>query len=527
MQLSIPVILLWFALLVSGWAQGPIQFSAEIRADRLLPRQSVEIIYTLKNAEGSDFRPPDFAPFQVLQGPSISNSLQIINGNRSSSVSYSFVLAAPAPGQYEIPAAEIQVQGNILRSNAVAIEVVSANTAAGQSREQEVFARYELSTDSPYVGEPVVLDLVLYSKKRVHNVYKRSNPDRNAWYSVNFPVRPPPRKTVVHGQAYNRQVINRELLYGQKAGAHAIDRLYLQVDLESESDSRSSPFSFFRSYDRKDVYVADTMVWVQPLPLPAPEEFSGLVGEPQIQGQLKKGQVNEGDAVEYSVRLESTSDPNIVEPPRIIAEGSEVLAPQLRDETREDLLNGRKYIYIYDYLIVPDSIGAQKIYPAITYFNTKNKQYSVASGSPQDLWVSEKSSENKGAPPTDSSEEGVIRTSDENDSSLLNNWWLYIAVLIGLLVLVVQFQKKRNGNQDSDKSPEREFDQLIQADRPDPKALRTCLLALVQKEKGVADEQNEWQEYLKELDYLVYSPSSGAADWDEILSKWRSQRRQD
>jgi hypothetical protein len=175
---------------------------------------------------------------------------------------------------------------------------------------------------------------------------------------------------------------------------------------------------------------------------------------------------------------------------------------------------------------VPDSVGAQKLYPAITYFDTQTKQYRMASGSPQDLWVKEKRSETKSAPLADSSEEGAVWTSDENDTSLLTNWWLYIALLIGLLVLVFQFQKKRNGKKDGEDSLEREFDQLICADRPDTKALRNCLMALIERGKGIADGQNKWQEYLKELDYLVYSPSSDAADWDNIMSKWRSQRGQ-
>src|SRR6056297_527583 len=525
MPLATPLLLLCFSLSMSALAQVPDQFSAEIRADRLLPQQSVELIYTLENANGSNFTPPDFSPFEVLQGPSISNSLQIINGKRSSSVTYSFLLAAPSKGTYEIPAAQIEVNGKTLFSNTVTIEVVPQRNSSANERSKGVFVQYELSTDSPYIGEVLILDLVLYSKKRVHKVYKRNEPDRSGWYSLIFPVRPPPGKTVRQGQPYFRQVLSRELLYGQKAGPHIIDRLYLQVDLEPEEDQRSSPFSFFRSYDRREVYVSDTTVWVQSLPAGAPEFFSGLVGQPQVIGQLKDSQISRGKAAEYTVRLESYSDPNIVKPPRIITDGAEVLAPKLRQETKKDSRNGRQYIYIYDYLIVPDSSGVHEVYPEITYFDIETEEYRTTAGSIQELWVTEKPVQNQDKLGSENSDEKLKPLSDRDSPSIFSQWWLYILLLIGLLVLVFRFQKIRKEKPNPKASLEQHFDKLIQTNRPDPKELRKCLTALAAQEKKADEGGSMWLEYLKELDYLVFSPSSNSTDWDQILSKWRSQRQ--
>ncbi len=503
-------------------AQSDIQFVADTDTERLLPRQSLEISYTLENASGTDFSPPDFSPFEVLRGPSISNSLQIINGNRSSSITYTFVLAAPGPGKYTIPRASIQVEGQSLTSGTLKVEVVPKGSDVQAGRQQDAYVRYELSTDSPYIGEALILDLVLYSKKRVQNVYKRNDPDRSGWYSLILPGRPPARNTVVNGQSYRRQVLNRELLFAQKSGPHILEALYLQVDLEDESNKRSSPFSFFRSYDRQEIYLPDTTLWVRPLPKPAPVHFSGLVGETELEGQLKTGRISRGDAAEYTVRLESFSDPNIISPPRVISEKAEVLKPKLTYEGKEDFPQGRKYIYIYDYLVIPDSLGVHSIVPQIVYFDTQKEKYDTLLGSTQDLWVSEKTVETQKGSEDALAEDGEPKSTSEPSSDGLSWWWLSAPLLVVFLWLVFRFKNKGSSEPSPSDSLEHRFKDLLRSDRPDPRELRKCLQELVARDEAAGVETDQWQRYLRDLDYLVFSPSADEGEWDRILTEWRA-----
>jgi hypothetical protein len=518
-------LLFWFLLPVHLCAQENVKLIAKTNADRVLPRESVEITYSLENARGTGFTAPDFSPFEVLSGPSVSNSIQIINGRQTSSISYSFVLAAPGPGRYQIPAARIQVDGKRIVSNRLSLEVVPRSSSSTRSAEQSVFARYELSTDSPYVGEPLMLDLVLYSTKRVHNVYKRSDPDRSEWYRINFPMRPTARRTVLQGVSYYRQVLMRELLFGQKSGRHSIDRLYLQVGLEKKNNGRSSPFSFFKSYDRKEVYVPDTNVWVRSLPQPSPPQFSGLVGPTALNGQLKQNRIIKGEAAAYVVRLESYSDPNVVAPPRLRVEGAEVLQPTLSRESNKDALKGRKYVYIYEYLIVPDSLGAYSIQPEITYFDTQTNKYTTASGPPQDLWVME--NQEVTAQGDLEHSEGVADPISPGSESTngFSWWWLSVPFLLGLLVLVFRFQNGRKGQPVASASEEQRFKELLAQERPEPKDLRLCLEALIEKYKVENRSAQKWKNYLRDLDYLVFSPSADESDWLRILNSWRKEQK--
>ncbi|MBL0026401.1 MAG: BatD family protein [Saprospiraceae bacterium] len=49
----------------------------------------------LENIDGSNLQLPDIAPFKIVQGPSTSTSVTIINGKRSGSQKYQYLLLAP------------------------------------------------------------------------------------------------------------------------------------------------------------------------------------------------------------------------------------------------------------------------------------------------------------------------------------------------------------------------------------------------------------------------------------------------
>ena len=95
--------------------------------------EQFKLTFTL-NASGQNLKLPVLSDFDVLMGPSTSQSgsFQIINGEsvQSVSISYLYVLRAKKEGRFTINAASINVNGTIYTSNNLLIEVVkgSANT---------------------------------------------------------------------------------------------------------------------------------------------------------------------------------------------------------------------------------------------------------------------------------------------------------------------------------------------------------------------------------------------------------------
>lgn len=108
-------------------------FAAEFTAE--LDRDSVSVgngaMLTLRISGGRAAQPEIPAVENLIVQPRGQNQqFQIINGQSSISTSYSYVVGSQVPGDYEIPAIEIRVDGELLRTLPLKLKVLSDN--AGQ-----------------------------------------------------------------------------------------------------------------------------------------------------------------------------------------------------------------------------------------------------------------------------------------------------------------------------------------------------------------------------------------------------------
>lgn len=100
-------------------------FFAEVLYDTIALDEQFELKFTLKNGKAiANFEPPAFEGFQLLAGPMTSQSMSIINGDMTQSMSYTYILQAMDLGIYNIPAASIETETGILLSEDLAIVVV-------------------------------------------------------------------------------------------------------------------------------------------------------------------------------------------------------------------------------------------------------------------------------------------------------------------------------------------------------------------------------------------------------------------
>src|SRR5687767_5431550 len=73
-----------------AFAQG--SFTASVDKKKVSVNGTLQITFTLTNADGKNFTPPSFGDFQVLSGPNQSTNMQFINGSMSRSVAFSYYL---------------------------------------------------------------------------------------------------------------------------------------------------------------------------------------------------------------------------------------------------------------------------------------------------------------------------------------------------------------------------------------------------------------------------------------------------
>lgn len=133
------------------------------------------------NAEGSNFRAAPMPDFNLLSGPSTSQStsMSMINGKvtQSMSMSYTFIIEAVREGTFTVKPAQIIVNNQVYKSNTISIQVVKGNTPAPQQQKtqtttdnsignENLFVRVDLSTKSVYVGEPIVASIKIYIKPK-------------------------------------------------------------------------------------------------------------------------------------------------------------------------------------------------------------------------------------------------------------------------------------------------------------------------------------------------------------------------
>ena len=88
------------------------------------------------NASPGSFNAPEISDFYVLSGPnkSVSQSLEIVNGRRTSSVTitYTYILQATGEGTFTLDPAKVTVKGKEYLSNSIKINVI-AGTTSGQN----------------------------------------------------------------------------------------------------------------------------------------------------------------------------------------------------------------------------------------------------------------------------------------------------------------------------------------------------------------------------------------------------------
>ena len=172
-------------LIISGTQADEIKLTVSTRSvvsvgDRF------QLTYTV-NVNGGQFTGPQIKNFRTLSGPNIqtSQSYQVINGKMSQSISVSYVyyLQAFEEGAFEIPPASIEIEGEVIRSRPVSIEVVKGNARQGSDPSNtpgnnaannpgeagemvsgdDVFLKAFVSNRNPYQGEQVIVSYKIYS----------------------------------------------------------------------------------------------------------------------------------------------------------------------------------------------------------------------------------------------------------------------------------------------------------------------------------------------------------------------------
>jgi len=344
------------------------------------------------NGNGSNFVAPEIPDFQVLGGPNQSTAMQFVNGTMSQSISYSYVLRAAKTGEFTIAPAKIKLNGNVIESNSLTVNVIqgaqpqqqSQQSGGGQQQQQaksssgnnDLFARVEVSKKSVYLGEKITVDLKIYNRVTLVNLDGWKLPSFEGFWSkeTSSNAQFQWQNEVVDGVQYQTGLVKQFVVYPQKTGNVTIDPLeFIAVVRERSSGRSHSVFDqFFGGYEdsQRPVKSNSVTINVKPYPSGKPSDFSGLSGNLKMTASLDKTETKSNEAVTLKVTISGEGNllqlqpPNLEFPPDI-----EAYDPKTSDNIKVSA-NGVSGSRTFEYVLIPRYAGEFKIGPfSFSYFN--------------------------------------------------------------------------------------------------------------------------------------------------------------
>ncbi|MDD2412463.1 MAG: BatD family protein [Bacteroidales bacterium] len=354
------------------------------------------VSYTV-NAQASNFKAPTFRDFNFLGGPnqSTSSNMQIINGQVSQTVqySYTFHLQAVNVGVFEIGEASITVNGQTYRSNKLSVEVVAGNAPAArqqqpQQRQQnnqaqetqtigakDIFVRAIASKTNVYEGEEIAVLYKMYTAIPIAQYSINKIPSsRGFWTSELSDRRGQPKQyqEVFDGRNYTVAEIRKVYVYPQQSGNLQIEPLEMEILAQvrkAQQQRRGFWDSFFDdpffgggyTNVKKSISSNTVNIHVRKLPDNAPVEFSGAVGNFSVSASVDRQELPANEALKLQLTITGKGNLKLIDYPIIkFPNDFEVYDPKSIDHTKVTE-TGTSGSMVFEYVAIPRNKGNFKI----------------------------------------------------------------------------------------------------------------------------------------------------------------------
>ncbi len=407
-------IITYFILLLSATNIFSQEFNASVEKSTVAQNERFQIYFTFQNGDLnqlSDFRAPTFKGLKIISGPNESRSMQIINGQVSGSLTYSFVAVAPNLGKVNIGSASIKIGGRKLTSKPISINVIKGTSTTkhvdkrlGISQEdlnKNVLIRAIPNKRRIKQGEQLTVTYKLYTKLNIASPQISKLPTYSGFWSedleasqnIQFKIE------MYNGERYRAATIRRVALFPTKSGDLTLTPFELKVPVIVKTKrSRNDIFddffndSFFGRTETIEHLVKSNTIKIKVDPLPSknvPQSFTGAVGKFKFNVKLDKTDVELNEAITVKARISGSGNIALLKLPEIkFPPGIEKYEPKTTDRiSRKNIISGRKDI---EFLIVPRIPGKKEIPPIeFTYFDLNKNDYVTLTSDPFTINVKE------------------------------------------------------------------------------------------------------------------------------------------
>jgi len=439
--------------------QSSVSVSASVSETTVYTGERINLSIKVSGSFNNVSRPelPDFPGFRLLSNtPSTSRSYSYVNGESSTSYTYSYYLVAQDKGDHTIPPISITIDNKDYQTDPIDVSIVDRNESAKSgSGQPDIFLQLEVSDKKPVTGQQIITDVILYFKDGLEVNSYQPVP---GWKAEGFwkeelenSNRPQATSTIVNGVRYRKARLLQFALFPTKSGELTISPYNIIVSVRSvrsRGDAFSSFFGGFGSNQRQVELSSDPVtINAQPLPDAGNSQYLGAVGYYNISRSISTQDAKVGQSIELTTRIEGTGNvPLISKPEYDLPEGLEIYEPQENSNLnrRDGKISGSK---TFTDVIIARSPGSYEI-PAenISYFDpSKNRMVSVnldplsfnVEANPNANVASTSPGAQKISPVM-----GLATWVTPDTESLLGHWWFWTGLLIPLVVLSIGYWQK-------------------------------------------------------------------------------------
>jgi BatD DUF11 like domain len=531
-------------------AMAQVHFTAKASTKDMGQTDYVEIQFIIENAkEIGDLQPPDFADFSIIQGPSQSTGMSVINGAMSQYKGISYVLQPKRIGTLIIRPAIATVDGQQMHTNSIQI-TVHKQTGQGNSKtpgfsplpdpawptaqapvdmdevvrpgenvadkiRKNFFIKVDVSNTDCFLGEPIVATYKLYARLRSDSRVTR-HPSLNGFsvYDMIDPSDDHVSVEKINGKNYSVHIIRKTQLIPLQAGDVTLDPVELDnniyfikadagaaknsdqglgglLDRLFEPEVSGTAFTQHLVLESKPV-----TVHVKPLPEAGkPADFNGAVGKYSIIASLDTKEVDTGDAAILTVSVKGSGNLPVINAPAINwpanMESYDVSSKENIDKAVAPLSGSKSYSYSF----ICTKPGKYTLLPVrLSYFDPSSKTYKTIESDPLNLIVNA-SIKKKHAKPITAPEQTI-----QTDWSKYALWGSAFLLLAGGTFFIIRESKK---------------DAILKAE----KAKRLAELEKAKFVPVVIDPLDESRKLMYAGDFSKFYASVNRAIWKAVSDK--------
>lgn len=417
------VLLIFILLLFSFLLKAQVTFKTIVPQQAVVVGESFQVQYIIEDAEKpGNLMPPNFKNFRFVTGPNTyTGTITTLNRNRQLKNAV-YTLAAVKPGRFIIAGATAIINGKLIRSNDVVVEVISKEEAAGRFNKKmaesnsgyflrtgedayekirkNIFLKVMVNRNTCFTGEPVVATFKLYSR-----LESKSDIIKNPGFygftvydMVNLDDQQSATE-IIGGKTFDVHTVRKVQLYPLQAGKFNIDAMEVKnkiefsrsmVNKKTEQEITEGVLSNASDDETPDTNteVFETSISTEPVainvkPVPVknkPVSFNGATGSFLIAATLAKNKLARNEEGILSVTISGRGNftqlnAPLVEWPRDI-EGFDPLVKDSLDKTQSPLYGSRTFNYAF----VSAKPGAYQ-FPAVTFsfFDPATNNYKTIS----------------------------------------------------------------------------------------------------------------------------------------------------